>query len=142
MKKSVSTLEELLYWSYANLGMAHAACVKGSKKYGVFHFKIRSRLFSGFMSGEMQIGDLFDDERLKMILPQSCCYCGSSINLSVDHIFPRSKGGENKGENYVWSCRSCNSSKGSSDMLVWLESKGQFPPILLLRRYADQLLHD
>ena len=35
----------------------------------------------------------------------------------------------------VWSCRSCNSSKGATDVLEWLIKREQFPPLLLLRRY-------
>jgi len=139
--KKLNTVAELLYWSYANLGMAHAACIKGSEKYGVFHFKIRSRLYSGFMNGSMNIHNFFDDERLKMILPRACCYCGSKENLSVDHIIPKSKGGTDFGENLIWSCKSCNSSKGSADMLEWLAARNQFPSILLLRRYLKLAIH-
>ena len=96
---------------------------------------IRSRLYSGFRKSTLNIGALAEDERLKLVLPQSCCYCGSTTDLTVDHLLPRSKGGENVGENMVWACRSCNSSKGATDLLAWLQRKGQFPPLLLLRRY-------
>jgi hypothetical protein len=37
--------------------------------------------------------------------------------------------------NLVWACRSCNSSKGDLDVLQWYEKRGEFPPLLLLRRY-------
>lgn len=53
-------------------------------------------------------------------LPQACCYCGSSIRLSVDHLFPRMRGGADTGDNIVWACRVCNGSKGGRDMLEWL----------------------
>jgi HNH endonuclease len=140
VKKKLNTISELLYWSYANLAMAHAALLKESKKYGIYHYKIRSRLFSGLKNGSMNVRDFFDDERLKMVLPQACCYCGSNNNLSADHIIPKIKGGSNKGENLVWSCRSCNSSKGSSDMVEWLNSRNQFPTIFLLRRYLKLVI--
>jgi hypothetical protein len=83
----------------------------------------------------MSIGSLADDERLKMVLPQACCYCGSRDYLSVDHLIPTKRGGANTGDNLVWACRSCNSSKCARDALEWLVEKNQFPPILLLRRY-------
>lgn len=51
----------------------------------------------------MNIKSFFDDERLKMILPQNCNYCGSTKKLAVDHLIPRKKGGLNIGENLVWA---------------------------------------
>ncbi|MEG3435954.1 HNH endonuclease [Pannus brasiliensis CCIBt3594] len=41
-----------------------------------------------------------------------CQYCGSRSNLTLDHIFPRSRGGRNTWENLVTACESCNGSKG------------------------------
>jgi hypothetical protein len=42
---------------------------------------IRARLYKGLRGGTMNIGPIADDERLKMILPQACCYCGSNQHL-------------------------------------------------------------
>lgn len=131
----IATVSDLLYWSYANLAMAHAAVTSQAAKYGRTHFMIRSRLFSGLRKDSMQLGPLADDERLKMILPQSCCYCGSKESLAADHLIPSKKGGANTGDNLVWACRACNSSKCATDVLEWLGKRQQFPPLLLLRRY-------
>ena len=131
----INTIGELLYWSYANLAMAHAAVTAKAEKYGRTQFMIRSRLYAGLNKQTMSIGPLADDERLKMVLPQACCYCGSREYLSVDHLIPIKRGGANTGDNLVWACRSCNSSKCARDALEWLSEKGQFPPLLLLRRY-------
>jgi len=131
----IHTVGELLHWSYANLAMNHAAHDDGAKSCGRRHFIIRSRLYAGLRGGTMQLGSLADDERLKMILPQACCYCGSTDNLAIDHLVPRARGGADTGDNLVWSCRSCNSSKGSKDVLEWLAGRDQFPPLLLLRRF-------
>ena len=131
----ITTVGELLHWSYANLAMAHSAITAKSEKYGRMHFMVRARLYSGLNKGTMNIGPLADDERLKMILPQACCYCGSRESLSADHLIPTKRGGANTGDNLVWACRSCNSSKCARDALEWLECRNQFPPVLLLRRY-------
>jgi 5-methylcytosine-specific restriction endonuclease McrA len=41
-----------------------------------------------------------------------CQYCGSTVNLTVDHIIPKSKGGEDTWENLVTACIRCNNRKG------------------------------
>ena len=130
-----STVGELLHWSYANLAMAHSAISANAEGYGRIQFMIRAKLYKGLNAGTMNIGPLADDERLKMILPQACCYCASHEHLSIDHLIPTKKGGANSGENLVWACRTCNSSKCATDALDWLSRREQFPPLLLLRRY-------
>jgi hypothetical protein len=132
---NILTVGESLNWSYANLAMAHSAVTAGAEEYGRTQFMIRARLYAGLNKETMSIGPLADDERLKMVLPQACCYCGSREHLSVDHLIPTKRGGANAGDNLVWACRSCNSSKCARDALEWLAEKGQFPPLLLLRRY-------
>ena len=43
-----------------------------------------------------------------------CQYCGaSSISLTVDHVIPKSRGGEDSWENLVSACIRCNNRKGS-----------------------------
>lgn len=129
------TVGETLYWCYANLAMAHAALMHGASRFQRRHYIVRSRLYAGLRKGTMNVGPLADDERLKLVLPQACAYCGGREHLSVDHLVPRKKGGSNSGENMVWACRTCNSSKGAADALEWLARREQFPPLLLLRRY-------
>lgn len=41
-----------------------------------------------------------------------CGYCGSKRNLTIDHIIPKSKGGENTWQNLVTCCAPCNKMKG------------------------------
>ncbi|GHT92289.1 hypothetical protein AGMMS49545_09620 [Betaproteobacteria bacterium] len=131
----INTIGELLHWSYANLAMAHAAVTAKAEKYGRTHFMIRARLYAGLNKQTMNIGSIVDDERLKMILPQACCYCGSRDHLSADHLISKKNGGADTGDNLVWACRSCNSSKYAHDVLEWFAKENQFPPLLMLRRY-------
>ena len=136
----INTIGELLYWSYANLAMAHAAVTEKAEKYERTHFIIRARLYSGLKKQTMSISSIVDDERLKMILPQACCYCGSRDHLSADHLISRKRGGADTGDNIVWACRSCNSSKHAYDALEWFAERNQFPPLLLLRRYLKLVI--
>lgn len=41
-----------------------------------------------------------------------CQYCGSKYDLTIDHVIPRSKGGDDTWENLVACCSSCNLKKG------------------------------
>ena len=50
-----------------------------------------------------------------------CVYCGSSENLSVDHILPKSLGGGDEEENLVTSCSRCNSMKGAKSAATIIE---------------------
>ncbi len=43
----------------------------------------------------------------------TCQYCGSTKRLTVDHIIPVSKGGQNIWKNMVTCCFSCNNKKGN-----------------------------
>ena len=121
MKKArgpmIETVWDHIAWFYANLARADAALSEGCLKYKRHHHIIRSKLFSGLRTGKMSMRSLYDDERLKMTFPQACCYCGSTEGLSLDHLIPRFRGGEDEGDNLVWASRRCNSSKGSADLL-------------------------
>ena len=45
---------------------------------------------------------------------KKCLCCGSENNLSIDHIIPINKGGENKLGNLQTLCKSCNSKKSDN----------------------------
>jgi 5-methylcytosine-specific restriction endonuclease McrA len=52
--------------------------------------------------------------RIKSI--DHCLYCGSKLNLMIDHIIPPSKGGNSELSNLTRSCNSCNSSKSDKTL--------------------------
>jgi 5-methylcytosine-specific restriction endonuclease McrA len=41
-----------------------------------------------------------------------CQYCGSRSDLTLDHVMPRSRGGQSSWDNLLTACKSCNSKKG------------------------------
>jgi hypothetical protein len=133
---TITTIREHIAWSYANLARADSALEDGALEYQRVHHIIRQRLYSGLVSGRMSMRSLYQDERLKMTMPQACYYCGSLDDLAVDHLIPRVKGGADESDNLIWSCRRCNSSKHGRDMLEWMDARSAFPSILLLRRYT------
>jgi len=42
-----------------------------------------------------------------------CQYCGTTKDLTIDHVIPRSKGGKSTWTNLVTACKKCNSKKGN-----------------------------
>jgi hypothetical protein len=55
-----------------------------------------------------------------------CAYCGkppidddSLTELTIDHVKPRSKGGEDRTSNVIPACRECNQAKSSQDWVAW-----------------------
>lgn len=129
------TVRELIYYAYANLAMAHTAVDKKQDKYGRFNYMIRAKLFKGLKEGIMNMRTIFDDEKVKIQTGQICNYCGSTEKLALDHIFPQKFGGQDNAENLIFACRSCNSSKGKKDLMEWMEFRGQFLPLMIIRRY-------
>lgn len=129
------TVKELIFWSYANLAMAHTAVERNQEKYGTFNYVIRAKLFKGLKDQTMNMRSIFDDEKIKLQTGQICNYCGSDEKLALDHIFAQKYGGKDDAENLVYACRSCNSSKGKKDLMEWMNYRGEFLPLLIIRRY-------
>ncbi|MXW46641.1 MAG: HNH endonuclease [Gammaproteobacteria bacterium] len=135
MPAKPKTVREQIAFSYSQLACAHSAINRGAHKYATVDYMIRAKLRRGLIDGSMRMRSIYDDERNKLLAPQACYYCGSKSNLCADHLIPRMRGGPDASDNLISACRSCNSSKGGSDLLSWMDRKGWFPPLLLLRRY-------
>ena len=60
----------------------------------------------------------------------SCVYCGNNLEdgatLSLDHIIPYSKGGDNSNSNLVTACTKCNSSRGDRDVADFAYSVARY----------------
>ena len=53
----------------------------------------------------------------------TCVYCGETYDineLTLDHVRPKSMGGENLTSNIVPACQKCNQSKGSTNWLSFM----------------------
>ena len=92
--------------------------------------------------GVREIPSFYEDERVKLNYP-GCSYCGAgNTRLTLDHVLPRFDGGADDANNLVPACRSCNSSKGTEDVVIWLkETKNSFPSLYVLRRYLKLAIH-
>jgi len=61
----------------------------------------------------------------------TCVYCGETYELhklTIDHVRPRSSGGQDITSNLVASCRRCNQEKGSRNWRQWMRETFGFKP--------------
>ena len=73
-----------------------------------------------------------------------CVYCGTSGGrLTLDHVVPRSRGGESVWENVVTSCAPCNLRKGNrlpEEVAMTLPTQPRPPaPVLFIRLAAPKI---
>jgi 5-methylcytosine-specific restriction endonuclease McrA len=63
-----------------------------------------------------------------------CAYCGLSGPLEADHVKAVKRGGKHILSNIRPACRTCNASKASRKLHLWLADpnslRGQYPPIV------------
>jgi 5-methylcytosine-specific restriction endonuclease McrA len=73
-----------------------------------------------------------------------CAYCGTdSARLTLDHVVPRSRGGNSVWENVVTSCAPCNLTKGDrllEETSMRLRTPPRSPaPLLFIRLAAEEI---
>jgi len=69
-----------------------------------------------------------DDRRLRIFRRDdyTCVYCGQrfeAADLTVDHVEPRVKGGDNSDGNLVTACSACNMEKGGAPAWAYLAGR-------------------
>jgi 5-methylcytosine-specific restriction endonuclease McrA len=78
---------------------------------------------------EYQRGTLYGYEIREHLLEKwgrTCAYCQKGeIPLEIDHIHPRSRGGSDRIDNLVISCKECNQKKGACFVQEFLKKKPQ-----------------
>lgn len=131
---------EYIYWCYANIQMYFAARKMRLSEYNTICYMIRAKYFKGYKDGKYNIADLlrFNEAKLRSD-NKHCWYCGKKVSspeeLTIDHIFPRSKGGDNSVDNIYLVCKNCNSSKGNKDIIEWFFEKFGYIPMFIIVHY-------
>jgi 5-methylcytosine-specific restriction endonuclease McrA len=84
--------------------------------------RIRSVLRSYPLPSIVRLGRFVKAPRKNVVLTRknilirdghTCCYCGSTRGpMTVDHVIPKNKNGEDSWENLVCACDRCNNKKG------------------------------
>ncbi len=105
---------------------------KGLKKSALGYRERKRRLerSSGNISKEMR-EIIFERDKV-------CVYCGGNSRLGVDHIVSLKLRGNSLFNNFVVSCRVCNSKKGSKDVIEWYKQKKESVPKIILELLEKQ----
>lgn len=143
MKPRYDTFGENLFWSYANWQMIFATAQYGVEKFDRRSYMIRQGCYKKLCDGSRHISDLYKMNQTKVKAGNYCFYCHTEMpkeQLTLDHVFPRVKGGENEIDNIIFVCKSCNSSKGKRDLIEWfLLYRNEFPSPFVLGHYLRQV---
>ena len=83
-----------------------------NQKFGDFPRPLVLRLVRYVRLAWRTVSPRFSKKKLFARDKYTCGYCGKSAD-TVDHVIPRSKGGQTTWENAVASCLKCNHKKGS-----------------------------
>lgn len=130
------SIKDLLDWSYANLAALQVALAQDPPAYTRVCWMTRARVYKGLQTGNMKRLSIYKNEREKLSHKDVCAYCGAiDVPLTLDHLFARSKKGSDSGDNLVYCCQYCNSSKNNRDYFEWVKTTGRGINIAVAERY-------
>ena len=95
--------------------------------------------YSELCSGEISPSSILRENKALVEQGSECAYCGSFQEVQWEHLIPLSDGGPDTIDNQVRACRSCNSSKGAKDLVVWWSGREEAIPRLVLGKYLKLL---
>lgn len=136
------TFGDNVLWAYSCFQMMWATYSMGEAKFGKKSFMIRAKAFKAYKEGTWHIHNLYVNNIAKVKSGDFCWYCGKTLprqELTVEHVFPRAKGGADSANNSIFVCKNCNSSKGKTDLVEWFVKRHQMPHYFLIGHYLKQV---
>lgn len=112
----VTTIKEEILYEYAKL-------ISRSVFKGQINYRFVSDRFKALRDGQATMSGTNREWQREQELPKECVFCAAAETLQVDHLIPRSRGGPDSADNIVWSCTTCNASRGDQGVFQWLGLK-------------------
>jgi len=112
----VKTIREEILYEYAKL-------ISRSVFGGQLNRGFITDRFKPLRDGEITMSGTNREWQREQEMPRQCVFCGSPDDLQTDHLIPGSRGGSDQADNMVWSCRTCNVSRGDKGIFQWLGLK-------------------
>lgn len=113
--KYVKTVRDEIFYEYSKM---ISKAVFGNFNYGFIGNSVKD-----FRSGKKTMSGTIAEWKKESSATRKCAFCGAVDDLQVDHLIPKSLGGSDEANNLVWSCGSCNSSRGNKTIYRWLGLK-------------------
>ena len=66
-------------------------------------------------------------KEFKKLATTPCFYCGSTTDLTLDHVIPLSRGGRHSIGNLVSACNMCNATKNAKFITEWQKETRHIP---------------
>lgn len=153
--RRVKTIQDLLYYQYAKIIAKKALKVGDGKVAKRDHYGFISRVFTDLMSGKMSWSDITREDWQFVEAEKVCIYCGSSNEISKEHIVLKTLRIKEdclncptiqRIHNQIWACKNCNSSKGTKGLYEFYKHKYpnerkfyDFIPLLLEKKYLKTM---
>jgi len=123
--RDVRTVRDEIFFQYAKIAARSAFDCVDSEEAKKKHYGFIKNTFRDLQAGRKTWSDILREDWLLVDSDKKCIYCGSTHNLSREHIVPKSlhiKPECKKCEtiqgihNQVWACKNCNSKKGTKGL--------------------------
>jgi hypothetical protein len=111
----VTTIQEEIFYEYAKL-ISRSAYKSLERGFITDRFK-------KLRDGEITISGTIREWEREQELPKECVFCRSPLDLTTDHLIPKSRGGDDSADNVVLACQPCNTSRGEKGIFEWLGLK-------------------
>jgi hypothetical protein len=111
----VNTIREEILYEYAKL-ISRSAYRSLQRGFVTDRFK-------KLRDGEISMSGTIREWEREQELPKQCVFCGSTMDLTTDHLIPRRRGGDDSADNVVLACQPCNASRGEKGIFEWLGLK-------------------
>lgn len=130
---AVRTVEDVIYWQYAKL-------MAKSSRHADYGFIMNK--FKQLQNGQIKWSGSIREYMRDFERGRVCIYCGKEGDLTMDHLIPRSRGGPDIGDNAIFACKTCNSSKGSKGVYEWYTLERRNEILRIVEGKYLKLLYD
>jgi len=126
--RSVKTLRHLIWYQYAKI-IARRALGSDAKKE---HYGFVKQTLKDLVACRMTWSDITREDKQLVEADKKCVYCGGDSDLAWEHIVPKSLRINERCcvcdtiqaiHNQIWSCKSCNSRKGTMGVYTFYQRR-------------------
>lgn len=153
--RDVKTIQDLIYFQYAKQITRSAFHLENGSAAKKKYYGFIKKTFKDLKSNTKKWSDILREDLQLVEAEKSCVYCGSTENLSKEHIVPKTLNINERCHscdtiqsihNIVWACRSCNSQKGTRGLYHFFKERHpdnekyfDYLPSLLEKKYLKTI---